>query len=482
MLCVLKRQRLSGLAQYLRTVNSSAVCLALSAIALGRALQISSGFYRPRALIWLTGALVLCIAGTIAERTSAGLSRQTRTFVGAIVACGIVWQVQQLLTAQPGLYLSRSGLPLFRAAVVVQTAIVAVGLARIPFVKRVWFPALLAVSVGIGVWMIKASPHPYIDVVQVYREAIDALVHHRDPYQISFENIYDAQDAARFYNPAALIGNRIAIAYPYPPASLFAVVPGQVLLGDYRYAELLLLVAGAALIGYCRRSMMARLAAALLLTTPRIWFVIEQGWAEPVAVFLLALTTFLLIRHQVLAGLAGGLFVVTKQYLGFTGLAVLRFVFMRPRQWTWTAFGLVVTACAATLPLALWHPHAFMQNVVWLQTLEPFRSDSLSYLSWAARNGIGRGSFVWAVVAASAASVFSVLATRNTPAGFATSVALTTFMMFAFGSKAFCNYYFFVLGALCCAIAALPRSGEPDFTSGWRSFEERAQTADRGRR
>jgi hypothetical protein len=28
--------------------------------------------------------------------------------------------------------------------------------------------------------------------------------------------------------------------------------------------------------------------------------------------------------------------------------------------------------------------------------------------------------------------------------------------MFAFGSKAFCNYYFFVVGAMCCAIAVSP--------------------------
>ena len=35
-------------------------------------------------------------------------------------------------------------------------------------------------------------------------------------------------------------------------------------------------------------------------------------------------------------------------------------------------------------------------------------------------------------------------------------MTLTTFAMFAFGSKAFCNYYFFVIGALCCAIAAIP--------------------------
>ena len=95
-----------------------------------------------------------------------------------------------------------------------------------------------------------------------------------------------------------------------------------------------------------------------------------------------------------------------------------------------------------------------MRAVVWLQTLEPFRTDSLSFLIWADRNGIGRGSFLWAVGAAVVAAVVTLFTTRNTPSGFAASAALTMFAMFAFGSKAFCNYYYFVLGTMCIAIAA----------------------------
>jgi hypothetical protein len=113
-----------------------------------------------------------------------------------------------------------------------------------------------------------------------------------------------------------------------------------------------------------------------------------------------------------------------------------------------------VAAGAATLPFALWHPNAFLNNVIWLQTREPFRPDSLSYLSWAAREGWGQGSFWWAVGAACVAIVIGLVATPNTAAGFAASVSLYSLAMFAFGSKAFCNYYFFVIGALCCTVAA----------------------------
>src|SRR6185295_3835229 len=116
---------------------------------------------------------------------------------------------------------------------------------------------------------------------------------------------------------------------------------------------------------------------------------------------------------------------------GFTGLAVLRLIFGNSGRWPWTALAVAFAAAAITLPLALWHPNAFMRNVVWLQTQEPFRVDSLSYLSWAARRGMGQGTFMWAIGAAIAAAVVSVVVTRNTAGGFAAAVALTTFMMFA---------------------------------------------------
>ena len=42
----------------------------------------------------------------------------------------------------------------------------------------------------------------------------------------------------------------------------------------------------------------------------------------------------------------------------------------------------------------------------------------------------------------------------ESPAAFSASLAFVSLATFAFGRKAFCNYYFFVIGALCCAVAA----------------------------
>jgi hypothetical protein len=443
--------------RHLRAFNLTAVALSVAAIALGRALQINNGFYSPDALWWLTVAFVASLVAIVVHRVWPGLSPLTSLVVAVVLTAGIAWQLEQLFVSKPGFYVrANASMPLFRAGIAAQAVFIACGVANIRALQRLWFPALLAASLFVGVWMVKASPDPYIDVVEVHREAIDALMQHRDPYRISFANIYENYDAKKFYNPEALIGGRLAQAYPYPPPSLLLAVPGQVLFHDYRYSEVALIIGAAALIGYCRRGLTPLLAAALLLTTPRVWFVIEEGWTEPVGVFLLALTVYVLARAPLASGLVAGVLAMTKQYFGVAVVTFARLLFVRPRQWPWMALGLSFSAAAATLPFALWHPNAFMRNVIWLQTREPFRIDSLSYLAWAAIHGMGQGSFVWAIGAGALAAVVAAAATRNTPDGFAASLTFTTFAFFAFGSKAFCNYYFFVIGGLCCAVAAIP--------------------------
>ena len=81
-------------------------------------------------------------------------------------------------------------------------------------------------------------------------------------------------------------------------------------------------------------------------------------------------------------------------------------------------------------------------------------------MSWAARAGWGQGSFLWAVGAGLVTLTLVMWRTPNNAAGFAGGLALSTFALFAMGSKAFCNYYFFVIGALCCTPAALIASAD----------------------
>ena len=437
----------------LASADPALACLVLAVVALGHALQIANGFYNPYALVWLSGALALCVAGAWAVRAPAAASPAARTALMALMAAGIAWQVAALLTTAPGIYIARgANLMLFKAGVIVQAALIACGVAGIGALRRYWFPALLLAVFATGVWMVLASPSPEIDVTVVHHAAIRALSRGRNPYRVTFQNIYGANSG--FYNPDALVGGRVAFGYPYPPLSLLLAAPGQIF-GDYRYAELAALVAGAGLIGFARKGLTPKLAAALLLTTPRTFFVIEQGWTEPIALLLLAATVYCLIRRPDLTPWAGGLLLVGKQYLALAAVPLLRFAAAQP-NWGRFVMKAAIAGTVVTLPFLVWHPQQFIDNVVVLQFREPFRSDSLSYLVWASQAGLGEGSFLWPLVAAAVALIVDPARSPDSPSGFAVTTALVCFAMFAFGSKAFCNYYFFVVGAMCCAIAALP--------------------------
>jgi hypothetical protein len=426
-------------------------CLIASAVTLGHALQISNGFYDDAALGWLTAALALCTAGALALDPPVSLAARPEPWLRLAIATGIGWQVASLFHASPGMYLQEhANVGLFKAGVIVEAALIAAGAARLRGWDLIWFPALLVVHLALGVWMLHASPSPRIDVVVVHREAFEALWRGESPYRITFENIYGP--GSEFYSPQAVAGNRVLFGYPYPPLSLLLSLPGHLVTGDYRYAELAAWVAGAAFIGYARPAILARLAAALLLTQPRGFFVLEQGWTEPIAVLMLAVTVFGMSRNRAVAAWGSGLLIVTKQYLALGVPLLWRYAARRPGAAGFLARA-GIAAALVTLPFVLWHPRAFVDSVLLVQAREPFRVDSLSYLSWAARHDLGRGSFVWAMAAGLVALVAGALLTPNTPAGFAASLALSSFAAFAFGSKAFCNYYFFVVGALCCAIA-----------------------------
>jgi hypothetical protein len=427
------------------------VCLFAAVAMLGQALQIRDGFYDETALAWLTGALILCAVATFTLR-SAVIAAHSELLPRTVAAAAIVWHLALLLTKSPGMYLQpRANVQVFNAGVITEVALALVAIVGLKPLARLWFPPLLAVHFALGVWMIHASPTPAIDVVVVHREAIDAMKAGRSPYVIDFENIYSTESG--FYNPEAVTGKRVMFGYPYPPLNLLVAAPARWIAGDYRYAQLTAWVIAAALVGFMGPGILAKLAAVLLLLQPRGFFVLEQGWTEPLAVCMLALTLFAMARVPSLTAWAGGLLIVTKQYLALAVPLLWRFA-VGGRDFRGFILRAVAVGTLVTLPFLIWSPRAFIESVLLLQLREPVRLDSLSYLSWIVRQGFGAGSFLWAGAAATVAVALAMLVTPNTPAGFAVSLAFSSFMAFAFGSKAFCNYYFFVAGAMCCVIAA----------------------------
>ena len=432
-------------------MDVTAVGLGLGAVFLGRALQIFDGRYDPIALIWLTLALGVATAG-IATMRAAPVGREGDRGVCALLGLAVAWQVGSLWSWPPGVHLRDFGhLGPFYWGIALQAAVIAMGLFGTPWMRRAWLPACLMIYLVLGIWVIHQSPSPYIDVFVVTRAAIRAALRWRDPYAITIPNIYGP--ATSYYSPEMLSGDRVLIGYPYPPLSLLLAIPGQWWFGDYRYSYLAANALSAALMGYIRPGVRSKLAGALFITTPRIFYVVEQGWSEPGAILLLAITVFFLVRRARATPWAAGLFLVAKQYLVFAAPLVWRLAHKTadPRRFLTRAS---MAALALTLPWLIRHPVTFVENVVLLQTREPFRGDALSYISWAARSGWGAGTIVWAVGAAVVGVALTLVVTPATPAGFAAGVGFFCLLTFAFGSKAFANYYFLVIAAFCCAVAA----------------------------
>jgi hypothetical protein len=432
---------------------------AAAALALGQALQVNDGFFNRIAFLWLLISLAGAVAGVFVAKPSNRFDAVARGALSPILLIGVLLQSAQLLVTRPLMFA-----PITRGVHDTTLALAVPSLAALAIVMAVAerrmrmaaFSVFVGIHAGLGAWVIRTVPEPRIDVVTVHREAIEALASRRSPYSINFADIY-GEDRSKYYAEGTTANGRVLFGLPYPPLTLAFAAPAEWLLGDFRYAEVLAL-SGAALfiasLGWTRHAM---LSAAAFLTTPRFLFELEQGWTEPYGVLLFASTIALLWRSASASPIAWGLTMAIKQYLA-TSLVLVPLLPIWPgttrrRAILWA----LATAALVTLPFAVWDPDGFFQSVVWLQVREPFRTDSLSVLAWLAKRGVSVPTIATTLLAGAVAAALALWKLPRSAGGLAAGTALMMFVLFAFGKKAFCNYYFFVLGALAVTIAA---SGE----------------------
>jgi uncharacterized membrane protein len=303
--------------------------------------------------------------------------------------------------------------------------------------------------------MIRASYPPHIDVFVFQQEASRALVQGRNPYALTFPNIYGNM---QFYGPGIADAKTVFIGFPYFPLSLLLALPGWLVAGDFRVAQLAACAIAAAAFTGLGPGRLPLLAAALLLFTPRMFFVLEQGWTEPFGVALLALVVLAAARRSRWLPVALGLLFAWKQYtVLFLPLAAL----LVPAPFRWRAYARLVlpaigVAAAITLPFFLWDPAAFWKSVVHAQFVQPFRHEALSIPAWwVVEKKHPEFDVLPLMLAATLAALVAVLAHRRRgPAAFVTGSALVYAVFIALSKQSFCNYWWFVLGSACCAIAA----------------------------
>ena len=428
----------------------------IAAVALGYAVQIGDGHLHLDAMWWLSAALILTLAVVIAPRTL-HVGRRSETLVIAGLVVALAFQFWQLLQRTPGIYLTDShdrALEPFRHGILL-VAVLSGALAGIDrWQWRVSVMGLvLAVHFALGVWLIQASPKPFIDTFVFQRDAVDALLSFRNPYRLQYPNIYPDESN---YGPGLFVNNRSRFGYPYPPLCLLFATVGKLVGGDFRYSQLIAMTLSGGLIaalGKLHRIPM--LAATLFLFTPRGFFVLEQSWTEPYLVCLFAAVVLSARRASKATPWVTGLLLVAKQHA----------VFLLPLLWLLpkaagvrnrrpffakaAAIGAVVT-----LPWFLIRPMPFIRSVALFQFRQPFRPDALSYMALGSLLGWGLVPQYSVFIAALAGIGLALWRSPRTTAGFCGAAALMYFGFFAIAKQAFANYYYFEIGLLCCAIAA----------------------------
>jgi hypothetical protein len=431
--------------------------LVLAVLALGCALQVNFGQYHPLALAWLTVALLACTAAVVVPTFG---RRRVAGFRPDLLLAGLALGTQFviLLTTNPAATVDPTRLLPFRAGLVLAAGSVGLAVCTCGTRRTAGIVVMLVAHVLLGAWILRATPHPRVDVHTFQAQAGDALLRGENPYAITFADPNPAT-SGRFYAPGVSVNGRLQFGYPYPPLTLWMALPAHVLTGDFRWSQLAAMTTAGGLIAFTGRGAMSVLAAAMLLFTPRGFFVLEAGWTEPFVVLLLALTVFLAGRPRLGQGLALpvalGLLLASKQYL-VLALPLLPLLWRDlARAAAWKTLAVATTVAGlVSLPLAVWNVPAFLHSAVALQFHQPFRPDALSFLV-PASTPTARPPPTWFGFAAVLPVVLLCLRRcPRAPAGFALAVALAFLVFFAFSKQAFCNYYHFVLGGLCCALAS----------------------------
>jgi hypothetical protein len=301
--------------------------------------------------------------------------------------------------------------------------------------------------------MVHFTADPFIDVYVFHRDSSNALLNATNPYGITFPDIYWPK--SDYYGPGISVNGRLQFGYPYLPLSLFMAFPAHVLGGDARYSQAVAVALAALLMGYAKPGRRAFLAAGLFLFTPRFLHVEEASWTEPFVVLLLAGVVFCACRFPRFMPFVLGLLLAVKQYM-FLAIPLTVLLLPRPLKWKdlWNLWWKAATvALVVSLPLILGNFKGFMHSAVTLQFQQPFRDDALSYLAgWKQFTGKQLPAGMSFLAALAAIGICLWKAPRSA-GGFAAAMALTFMAFFAFNKQAFCNYYYFVIGAMCCAVA-----------------------------
>lgn len=327
--------------------------------ALVAAVVVAGSVSRHAVYTWYGVTLLAVCVVVLAAAAWAGAARTvpTRAGVGTALALALIAQVIK----PPYLNIEDRTWTL-RAAVLLAMAVTV--LAAVLLVTRsATLAAGLTAATGVAYALVVAGGKPLIDVWPILQGASRGLVDGRNPYDMVFTGVPPGQ---------------VDDCFNYLPGTFLVPLPGRLLLGDVRYAEAAVLLAGvAALVWFAARSGRREAVplAVLAGVLPGSLYDVQQAWNESIVFGALALAGVLVaVRKPWWAAAAFAVALCTKQHV----------VLLLPLWALWPAFGwrraagAAAGAAAVTLPFLLWNPGRFWHCVVAFFLDLPARDDSLS--------------------------------------------------------------------------------------------------------
>lgn len=421
----------------------------MSAVMIGRAIQLTFGTYDPRALAWVGGALAVSLF-SLAKCQLPKTPVDSSSILTAILVLGCIVNIYVHLRYIP------YGIHNYTAIVIIKSS---VAVASILMLGLLWADARYLHVIGILVilcWMIPAfltiaMVSPHIDVIAVHQESLSSILRGVNPYGITLPVIYNDTESQRYLSSADIRDGHLQYGYPYPPISLMLALPGHVIGGDYRFGAVIAIALAAWFMANAIPTKLALLTTFLFLFTPMAFYVLAMGWTEPFVIVCLGGCVYCIARRSSLLPYAFGLFIGVKQYLAIACLSAL--LVIKPlsiRSVFMFAIKGLLALLLTIVPFVAWDHAALVNSLVRGFIVRP---DSLSFNSLFVRHGVIVPGFVLLVPTMLSAIAVALRAPR-TVGGFAGSIGIIYLALFSFAQVSFCNYYYFILAAFCFATAA----------------------------
>lgn len=406
---------------------------------LGFAMGLTNGAYSGKAVALATIGLALTAVATwFVGRVPRVETGETNEVVAAAVAIALGGGLAGTIVFDAGIYGAGTALGSSRKlAVVAGIAAVAALLGPAAWRRAAWMSSVVTASLA-GVLMILASPEPRIDVWYFLTAAARNLPRGINMYEHCLTVNTDP------------LSNCI---YPYLPGTAIVQAPFQALFGDIRYSYVAALAGASFFVYQISPRRWAAALGALVLVQPKMLFLIEQAWPEPLMFVAIAATVWATLagRHR-WAVFAFAVAIATKQHV----------LLLVPLAAWWPAFGLrraLTSLAGGTAVVLAWFlaaPADFLNDALWFNLRLPPRLDSLSLYTTAVLRG-WTPHFALVALVTLGTLCYVMWRLPRDERGFALGA---TFVLFAFSlanKQSFFNEWTLVLQLLVLSAATLAR-------------------------